>query len=140
MIRPLADIGRWIEGLVSPAPQVRFGVDQARHASATMTATDLGPAAADAAGAGPGAVSAEPPAAPAPGHPDRADQVDSATQLLIHHRVGAAELGSLDALACHGCFWRGDDVDEHCAHQARLVVDMLRADARMSAATNKFRQ
>lgn len=134
---PFEQIGTWIESLVAPAPQVQFGVagavDEQEQAELDEIVVSV---AADAAGTGPGA----PATVPAPGHPDQDAQVDSVTELLTHHRVVTTESGSLDLLACHGCFWSGDHVDEHRAHQARLVVNMLRGDSRMSAASNKFRK
>lgn len=142
MIRPLADIGRWLEELVSPAPQVRFGVDQARQASKTRTASELGPAAADAAGTGPGAASTN-PRVPAPGRPDRIEQIDSTDELMKHHRCSwvPGNAGTTASVwSCTGCAWAGTSISAHERHQAELVVDMLRADARMSAATNKFQQ
>lgn len=139
MIRPLADIGRWLEELVSLPPQVRFGVDQARQAGKTRTASELGPAAADAAGTGPGA----PADVPAPGQPDRADQIDSVAALLYLHRCTwfPGLPGGRSAIwSCNGCMWESESTAAHERHLSELVVDMLRADARMSSATNKFRK
>jgi hypothetical protein len=136
--RGLAEFGRWIEGLVAPAPQVQFGVDEAREAQQTHDADELmaffnlDPAAADAAGTGPGEASVPP--TPSPGQPDPVDQADAVRLLIEDHYITSV---SCDTVCACGQ-WRGHHAS-HADHVADVVSNMLTADARMAAATNKFR-
>lgn len=126
--RALAEVGGWIEGLVSPAPQVRFGVANSQSSVS---------AAADAAGTGPEAVSTTRPV-PASGRPDSVDQAESVRELILMH-AQTYELPFTISCNC-GAQWHYGGPEDHSAHVADLVANQLRADARMALATNKFRK
>ncbi|KAB7761795.1 hypothetical protein [Mycolicibacterium mucogenicum] len=146
--RALAQVGRWVESLVAPAPQVQFGIAGAVDEQKAREVNDLMAffgfptefqvpvsAAGVAAETSPEAVSTVPPAVPASGHPDRDDQIAHVKKLIHDHDFFVDEHGYA---TCVMKDWRGKPT-QWAGHLAELVVDMLRADARMAAATNKFR-
>ena len=147
--RALSDVGRWIDGLISPAPQVQFGVagavdeQEAREVNEMMASFGFPSefqvpvsAAADAVGTGPGAAST-PTRVPAPGRPDRDDQVRAVRLLIEEHYISV--LSADGHVACHCDRWEGPACG-HADHIADVVDNMLSADVRMSAATNRFQQ
>lgn len=74
---------------------------------------------------------------PAPGRPDLDDQVRAVRLLIEEHYISV--LSADGHVACHCERWEGPACG-HADHIAEVVGNMLAADARMSAATNKFRQ
>ncbi len=126
--RAMAGVGQWIEALVSPAPQVQFGVANSQSSVS---------AAADAAGTGPEAASTT-PHVPASGQPDPYDQAESVRELILMH-AQTYELPFTISCNC-GAEWRYGGPEDHSAHVADLVANQLRADSRMALATNKFRK
>lgn len=102
-------------------------------------------AAGVAAETSPGVVSALPPA-PTPGHPDPETQASHIYELIIEGhairdiRPAPHTIGTRDAYVLCECrvWFRG--FSGHTTHVAQQAANMLRADTRIAAATNKFRQ
>lgn len=75
------------------------------------------------------------PRVPASGHPDPVDQAHAVRLLIEEHYITSVSCDTV----CFCGQWRGHHA-AHADHVADVVCNMLAADARMAAATNKFRQ
>lgn len=134
MIRPLlAEVGRWIESLVSPPPSVLEGVAAAKlDQSGYLHWSEDRPAAVDAAGAGPEAVSTT-PRVPASGRPTVAGWSADPDRLLIESHY-IAVMSPDGYVQCHCRKWEG----QVCAH-ADHIADVV-CEQRISHFGNEFQK
>ena len=151
--RVLADVGRRIDGLIRPAPQVQFGVagavdeQEQREVDDLIASFGFPPgflssvsAAGVAAETSPEAVSTVLPAVPASGQPDPVDQIEHVRALIHDHNIQVV-IGN--NVQCR-CGWRVNGTGTapyvaHTHHVGRLVAAMLHTDIALAQATNKFR-